>query len=114
MTQPQLSRACLSWQKRLRLQDWRISINFGTEQEMTNPYPCDGLTHYSPEEMTATILIAAEQDDADEGIEKTIIHELLHLVIHGDRELEKYEVMTERAINQIADALYGAYRRKRS
>jgi hypothetical protein len=33
--------------------------------------------------------------------------------MHGDQEYRGEKIMQERAINQIADALYRAYRRKR-
>jgi hypothetical protein len=112
MTLAQLRRHVSTWQRRLRVSDWKISVAWGTMAEMD---AC-GLTLYDPRGMTAEMTIAQDMEDAayeDGGIEQTVIHELLHVVMHGDQEYRGEKIMQERAINQIADALYRAYRRKR-
>jgi hypothetical protein len=103
-----------TWQKRLRITDWEITASWGEFKKME----AYGLTIYDPCAMRATVQIAEDMEDPayeDNGIEQTVIHELLHIVIHGDKDSEPDQVMQERGINQIADALYRAYRRgKRS
>jgi hypothetical protein len=112
MTLFELRRLCRLWQKRLRITDWTITIGWGTQAEM--PDAC-GTAQYDPRQMTAEVLIRPGTDEAypDGGVEQTIVHELLHLVLHGDTEYERECIMQERAINQIADALYWAYRRRK-
>lgn len=112
MTKKQLEKLCITWQERLRVTDWTVSIRWVTEQEMPD---CLGSTVYDPRNMTADIQIRPGLDPCylDGGVEQTVIHELLHVVIHGDVEYEKENIMQERAINQIADALYWAYRSKK-
>lgn len=107
---PSLSRLCKLWQKRLRITDWSIRIGWGKSEKMD----ALGLTEYDPRGMSAKVTIAEGMADAayeDGGIEQTVIHELLHIVIHGDQEYTGEQIMQERAINQIADALYRAYPR---
>ena len=113
VTVAQLTRLCRLWQKRLRITDWTITVRRGTEKEMPD---CTGSTLYDPRGMSATMLIRQNPEDpgyADGGIEHTVIHELLHVVIHGDKEFRREDIMRERGINQVADALYRAYRRRK-
>ena len=110
MTTGNLKRLCTLWQKRLRLQDWKVAISFGDVEEGN----C-GLTSYYPDEMRADVVIATDVNQygyADGGIEATLVHELLHIVIHGHKTQGR-SVQMERAINMIADALLDGYRRKR-
>ncbi len=113
MTTAQLNRLCKIWKERLRVTDWTTSICWATDEEIPD---CVGSTIYDPRSMTAEIKIRSGDDEAylDGGIEQTIIHELLHIVMHGDVEYEKENIMQERAINQIADALYWSYHRPKS
>ena len=113
MTLFELRRLCRLWQKRLRLENWAIAISFGTPAEMKDNL---GSAGYDPRDLAADILIMPGATDAryhDGGIEQTVIHELLHLVLHGDTEYAGEDVRQERSINVIADALYWAYRGKR-
>lgn len=108
MTLNQLRRLVKLWQKRLRVSDWAITVR---RDKLKEEY---GNTWYDPRGMMATLTIAEDMNDPnyeDGGIEQTVIHELLHIVLHGDKDYEGEVVMQERAINQIADALYRAYRR---
>ncbi len=112
MRQAKLSRLVALWQKRLRVTDWEVRVIAGKEAAMSGDL---GSTLYDPRHMCAELTIAIDMSDpayADGGIEQTVIHELLHLVLHGDQEYEKEHIMQERAINQIADALYRAYRKR--
>ena len=110
MTLFELRRLCKLWKKRLRLEDWTTTIDFGTQEQMGSDL---GQTRYDPRSAAADILIAPapEQENQylDGGVEQTIVHELLHLVIHGWIEYRKEDLLQERAINTIADALYWAH-----
>ena len=116
MTLFNLRRLARLWQKRLRISDWKVDIAFGAEEEMNSEgEECDGWTRYDPRDMTAIIRIAPNLDHenySDGGYEQTIIHELLHIVLHGECLYEKEDISQERKINIIADALYFAYRPK--
>lgn len=111
MTLFELRRLTRLWQKRLRITDWRVTVKFGEASGNL------GTTDYNPRELFATVEIKPGQKDEryhDGGIEQTLIHELLHIVMHGDRDYVGEDVGQERSINVIADALYTAYRgRKR-
>ncbi len=113
MTLFELRRLHKLWKKRLRIEDWTTSISFGTPEQWGTD--C-GRTMYDPRSMAAYILIAPapteENQYLDGGVEQTLIHELLHLVMHGWLEYEKEDLLQERSINVIADALYWAYRPK--
>ena len=112
MTLFELRRLCKLWQRRLRITDWTISIRWGTPEEMPDSL---GSAVYDPRQMRAEVLIRPGVDEGypDGGVEQTIVHELLHLVLHGDTEYEREVILQERAINQIADALFWAYRGRR-
>ncbi len=114
MTLFELRRLTRLWQRRLRLENWTIAVSFGDAEQMAGNL---GTTGYDPRDLAADIMLLQGADDtryADGGIEQTVIHELLHLVLHGDVEYAGEDVRQERSINVIADALYHAHRgRKR-
>ncbi len=111
MTLFELRRLCRLWQKRLRITDWRITVKFSEAEGNL------GITDYNPRELIATIEIRPGQTEEryhDGGTEQTLIHELLHVVLDGEKEYGGEDLGQERSINRIADALYTAYRgRKR-
>ncbi len=108
MTIRQLKNLCTTWQERLKITDWTVDISWVTRKEMPESY---GETEYDPRQMLAVVRIRDDEDQnyPDGGFEQTVIHELLHIVWHGDKEYKRENIMQERAINQIADALYWAY-----
>jgi hypothetical protein len=89
------------WQKVLNLQEWKIKVRFGSDEEMNaTGNPCQGLNYFSVEELTSEILLHPETD------ESTLVHELLHLVFDGHKsKLGKYDPLHERALNRTAAAL---------
>lgn len=111
MTLFELRRLCRLWKARLSLSNWTITAAFGTDEGNAGEAP------YEPRERTATVHIQqglADSRYADNGLEVTVIHELLHLVLHGHTDYKREDIHQERAINDIANALYVAYRgRKR-
>lgn len=82
MTDEDLKELCILWQKRLRLQDWEVSVRFGHTHEMDDRYST-GTVWYSPRRRQATIKVLfpdeVEPSDFPFDPERTLIHELLHL-----------------------------------
>ena len=112
MKLPTLRRLCTLWQKRLRIQDWTISLSWGDPERMAENL---GETMYDPRNMIAQVVLHPVHEDygyLDGGYEQTLIHELLHIVMHGWVDYEAENIMQERSINHIADALYWSYRAK--
>jgi hypothetical protein len=107
MALSKLERLCRVWQRRLRLQDWKVTPVMVPEPDMPEYV---GEIPLDMEEMTATLRV---REDAD--VEATVIHELLHLRLlpfsDGDQsELNHNE--RERAINLLADCFLRAYPRR--
>lgn len=116
MTQAELNRLCRKWQKRLRLEDWRIKV-----------YRAAGLTQWgkiSPDRAAKTAIIyIRDQDktplgtfDEDSGIdgefaqdeETVLVHELMHLHTWPfDKTEEGTEgaIAVEVCVNLVAEAL---------
>lgn len=108
---------CDEWQKRLRLQDWRISVDVLRHYRMPETV-CEGGTeaahmvkHRHTKQAEITIChpddVHPETPDKPASLEQSIIHELLH--IHMDAwdpepDCSDYWEM-ECAINLIADAM---------
>lgn len=107
MTGNSLARLCRTWQRRLRLQDWRVDVGFVPAGEMDGDY---GRTEYDETEQTASISVSEEIEA--QTVERTLIHELLHLRLCAWDAPQGHPPM-ETAINLLADALYAGYRRRR-
>ena len=108
MEQKPLARLCRTWQRRLRLQDWRVEVRFAPSEEF--PKDEQARVEYDDTELTATILL---QDQGEpEVIERTLVHELLHLRLAA-WEAPYGHPPVETAINLLADSLYAGYRRRR-
>lgn len=105
LTEKQLTRLCRTWQRRLRLQDWRVDVRVA--EDLGDEY---GRVDFDETEQTATILLV-RSDDA-EAIERTLIHELLHLRLAA-WDAPYGHPPQETAINLLADSLYAGYRRRR-
>lgn len=96
------------WEKKLKLSEWRIKYSLLPEHDMLLP-GCTGLTDWQPEHKSARIEISNDEDDAT--IERSVVHELLHIVLEGhesfDFENGKYKVdpQFEYALNVVAEAL---------
>ena len=94
------------WQKRLRLQDWDITIKKAKPKRLEIKGAV-GRVEYSVDSKVATILIS-EKLKSKKEIERTIIHELLHLhlaPISQFCEGDCYETFEEQAIESITKAL---------
>lgn len=101
MSVAELKRLCRVWQRRLRLQDWDVTVKLQSAEEMPDQL---GNAAMEPEEMRAVISLR----DGGE-LEATLAHELLHLrlVSFGDDDLPEQQV----AMNLLAAAFMRAYRR---
>lgn len=83
MTTKQLQKLCAKWQKRLRLQDWKIEVSFVHAGDMRGPSSA-GEVSFFPDHAFAQIQILPPEE-LDSGnpmhpsIEQVLVHELLHL-----------------------------------
>lgn len=75
MTQSQLKKLALVWQKRLRIQDWSIDVDF-VDMERPSIY---GGANVQANFHRAEIGINRSIHEGDEQIEETLVHELLHV-----------------------------------
>ena len=70
-----LQRLTRLWQKRLRLQDWKVTVGFMSEEECPTAI---GITDpLDPQEMMGDIRLRDSLDDLT--LESTLVHELLHI-----------------------------------
>lgn len=116
MTNAELRRLCREWQKRLRLQDWKVNARLGRWEVME----CDGRIRAALPLKCADMMILDPKDSAarnspwEYDLEATVIHELLHLHIETfaprDQESPEYRDM-EQAVELIAQALVALKRR---
>ena len=99
MRLPEIRERAKHWQSRLKLNDWNICVQWGTVKKMKDE---DGKVEFCSEDLSATVYIHPKCTKREE----TLVHELLHIVIEGDKTEDlKYDVHMERAINRIAAAL---------
>lgn len=96
------------WAVILGLDEWleRMEVIWGTKKEMRTTV---GLCHWFTEENRSRIKLDREQ--TDEEMEKTIIHELGHLLFDGHKDPadvigKNYDKFHERALNRFADTVY--------
>ena len=111
-----MARLLLKWQKRLRLLDWDLTLDYRQIASPVRDTPI-GSANMDPEHKSAVITIIDTSNwpfEPQPPIEETIIHELLHLhmVTFESRKLA-HEVNLEQAINCIAQALYYEIQRPR-
>jgi hypothetical protein len=109
LTEKQITRLCRTWQRRLRLRDWRVEVRLAAQEEMGDE---QGHVDYDDTELTAKVRLLDGDDRTSEDIERTLIHELLHLRLAA-WEVPYGHQPQETAINLLADSLYAGYRRRR-
>lgn len=110
MTLATLRRLTKLWQKRLKLQDWKLDVRFAADMADTSAGEC----WWHPDNRTAEIHILPPHIIEDD-IEETLVHELLHVLYEGHawNTEDSLSVHQERAHNQAAAALVSAYSRKK-
>lgn len=128
MTDEQLKSLCELWQKRLRLQDWRIDVRLVDSGELPDEGGGVCLVHAENRTVVIKILRPNSYNQTSDfykafpdtfDVEKTLIHELLHIPLDGlfkeeDDTEEFQQIAQEQFIEQVTDALYEAYIQKGS
>lgn len=75
-----LLRALNVWQRRLRLRDWRIEMDFDTLADDD----CNATITFASDYQRATISLGAGWDTVPEKVlQETLVHELVHIVLRG-------------------------------
>lgn len=111
MDRPDLTDLVRKWQPRLRLGNWKVTIQYRRIFDM-GPQE-SGNCGWTIENLTAHINLI-DPADFDPGLtlpqdtERTVVHELLHLLFAGSKinaneEMERF--ILEQAITRIADLL---------
>lgn len=107
------------WKNVLNLMNWDIEVKIERAQKMREN--CAGSVNWTLQKKMANICILDPidyPDDlmSDQDMEKTLVHELLHLnlaPLHDDHSHgEHYELFEEWAINDISAALIALYRKR--
>lgn len=110
-TQQDLEALCLVWQKRLRLCDWRIVVQFVEPRKLPKKY---GDISYDRPTRTATIRIlnpdAMQKRYGDAPVESTLVHELSHIPMPDITDENRDDI--EEGIEFFTDALITAYEQK--
>lgn len=111
-TDAEVQQACEEWKKRLRLQDWFTKSGIYRERDMQLG-ECNGECEYQLETKMATIRIIDPLDYpegliVEQDMEKTLVHELLHLhfaPLYANTDDKSIKDAQEQAIDCIAHAL---------
>jgi hypothetical protein len=96
------------WQQRLDLEDWRISVRV-TRREDLKPKTLGGI-RWDKRKKSAVIWVLDPSDyelshpEMLQDLERTIVHELLHLELSSRRRSEASRSHEESAVNRIAEA----------
>lgn len=114
MALDELQVLCAEWQKRLRLQDWKVKVTFCRMRDMDDAYGHMDTRNYFKE---ADIQIAdpVDRTDASPDIEQTLVHELVHIHFAQLETPEGYGLtMFENGIDLTAWALVNLKRENKS
>lgn len=123
MTTKQLHRLVALWQKRLRIQDWDLTVTVHSEAEMAREGYENvwGICFVEIHKKRASIKIsnAVGSDGSKDTFESVLVHELLHVMIPGRDlgvDVAEHEsaphIAYERIIDQLSHILVEAYRGK--
>jgi hypothetical protein len=105
-----------TWQQRLSLQDWKISIIMSHPSDL-KPKTL-GNIHWDSDKKSAVIRVLDASDyhmpyrEMLDDMEFTVVHELIHLELSSLPRSEASRRDEEHAVNQITDALLKLDRRK--
>lgn len=117
LNEEQLREKCAEWQRILRLQDWdvRTSIVRASGMKMED---CNAEISVNVQHRLATVRILDPIDYGDDNLnpqdmERHLVHELLHIHLWSFTENLQGPLADaeEQALNMIANALIGLYRR---
>lgn len=108
MTQNQVNKLTVRWQRRLRLQDWNILVEFVEQDYFKNPTQT-GETTIKQSFKDADVKVLQGLDS--EETELILVHELLHILFGGMCPPEGVlELLFETGIEGAARALLEAYK----
>jgi hypothetical protein len=120
-TQARLERTMHYWQARLRLLDWKTSIEFVRFPDM--PKDSQACIDWNLHSRTAVIWVLDPRDWAEHGssstgekqdIENSVCHELVHLhLAYWDTKNKAQDVQMEQAIESLTEALVSLKRREK-
>lgn len=113
--QSQLEDKCVEWKKILRLQDWIVDLKIARERDFVLK-DANAEISLNEEHKLAFVKILDPVDfDIDQlspqDMEESLVHELLHIHFWPLRVGTGDNTAEEQAINMIAGALVGLYRR---
>lgn len=107
MRKPNLQKLLTKWQRRLRLQDFDISIRYASAEEMQGTVGmceldwkngCFDIKIVEPKANT-------HSDPNFHNIELTIVHELMHIILQPllkEKEPDLYDQLVEQSIEKLA------------
>lgn len=106
-----LAQKLQSWQKRLKLEDWKVTITL-TPRAALKPGTLGGIKWDKKKHTAVMAIIAPEDYNMTEAamladMEFTIVHELVHLELASLPKSEASRSNEEFAVNQLTDALLG-------
>lgn len=106
---------CVLWQKRLRLQDWDVTVAI-TAPDEDNPGKQGSITwRVHQKEARISLIDPADKAAQDRGydLECTLVHELLHLhfIAWDTEDGTPEDTALEQAITTLSRALVMAYQR---
>lgn len=106
MTLTELRSFATRWKKKLRLQDWKLTLSWMSEDDANGEHSdADGYCSWNAQHKLADIVVKRTADDP----KRIVVHELLHLLWEGN--LERGSVLTgnlvhkEIAINVLSEIL---------
>lgn len=111
-----LSQKLWAWQRRLRLQDWKINIRVVRRSEL-KPKTL-GNVHWDVNNKSAVIRVMHPEDydvpfqEMLEDMEVTVVHELVHLHLAQLPRSDATKGAEEQAVSLLCDALISLDRKK--
>lgn len=109
------------WQEILRIQDWQIKIEFVSANSINQEMGDTNYTAFCDREWnnkTAKIVINAEYQHINKNLERTLIHEMLHIVTadyewfavecsdKGERTLNVLKLKLEQMVESLSRSFY--------
>ncbi len=109
MTQRKLDNTLRRWQKRLRLQDYDISVEFADAATMDGG-DAVGMCHIDWQNGTARIRVLrpeAIEHEAEHfhNVEMTIVHELIHFLLHPIIKPNKQGTLAHAVEEQVVEKI---------
>lgn len=119
ISQRKLNSIKLEWQRKLRLQDWRIKIDFADAEFIKEEAGIEAIgaceAHAEPRRAQIWILQdTSELQEEQQDVEETVLHELLHCHFAAFRTADPMnQLQIEQIIEVISEALLTEKRGKK-